>query len=138
MVALGLSLAAVLTATFVPIEGQSEASKSVSEAWLVAPADVHAADVDGLLKRIAGRRLIEPSQGLAAVKDTGAAARLLASLKLQGVVKTGDRLVAYVDVDKQGVSTVGAGDRLLDFVVKDVTPGRVTLTLDGVEVSLGH
>jgi len=136
-VVLGLSLVTVVIAAVIPIGGDHEPVNVVAEEGLGRPV-VSAPDTDGLLREMAGRRLIRPSQALAAVKDSGAASKLLGKLKLQGVVRTADRLIAYVQVDKQGTKTVRTGDKLLDFVVKNVEPGKVTLSLEGVEVSLSH
>ena len=91
-----------------------------------------------LVLRMAGRRLLRPAQVKAAVKDTGTAARLARKLRLQGVVRMGDRLNAYVEIQNQGVRAVGEGDKVLDFVVKRIEPGKITLSLQGVEVVLGH
>ena len=93
-------------------------------------------DVDALLSRTAGRPLVRPPQIQPAVKDTGAAARLVRKLKLQGIIQKGDILVAYIRVGKQGVKTVREGEKVLDFVVKEIKAGRVTLLLEGVQVEL--
>ena len=137
VVVLGLSLATVVIAAVIPIGGDYGPVNVVAEEGL-GQAGMSAPDLDALLREMAGRRLIRPSQGLAAVKDSGAASKLLSKLKLQGVVRTTDRLVAYVQIDKQGTKTVRTGDKLLDFVVKDIESGKVTLSLEGVEVSLTH
>jgi len=91
-----------------------------------------------LLVKMAGKRLIRPSQVQAAVKDTGAAQRLLAKLNLQGVVDMRGNLIAYIGVKGQGVKTVRQGGSVLEFVVKSIEPNRVVLSLQGVEVELTH
>jgi len=137
LVLLGLSLIAVVFASVMPIGGEYRPVNVAAEEGLCGPV-LESPDLDGLLRTMAGRRLIRPSQVLAAVKDSGAASKLLNKLKLQGIVKITDELVAYVQVDSQGTRTVRAGDKLLDFVVKDIGSGQVTLSLEGVEVSLSH
>lgn len=137
VIALGVSLVSVAIAAVIPIGGDCEPVNVAADEGLSRPAGPPP-DLDGLLREMAGRRLIRPSQTLAAVRDSGAAAKLLGKLKLQGVVQIADGLVAYVQVDKQGTKTVRAGEKLLDFVVKDIEPSKVTLSLEGVEVSLSH
>lgn len=88
--------------------------------------------------KVAGSRLIRPGQIQAAVKDTGAAQRLLARLKLQSVVQLGGESVAYVQVADGGVTKVRRGEHLLDFVVEEIAPGNIRLLLDGVEVNLTY
>lgn len=104
----------------------------------IQPLPKDAQDIQGLLGRVAGACPIRPAQTVAAVKDDGAAARLLKKLKLQGVVQMGDAMVAYVQVEKEGVQTVRKGQTLLQFMVEDIEPGKVTLSLQGVVVVLGH
>jgi hypothetical protein len=91
-----------------------------------------------LLVKMAGWRLIKPAQVQAAVKDNGLAQTLLKKLKLQGVIQVGSTLTAYIDVEKQGTQTVKQGEKILDFIVQRIEPGAVTLSLEGVEVTLGH
>ncbi len=95
-------------------------------------------DLARLLDQAAGADLIKPAQIQAAVKDTGAAARLVRQLTLKGVVQIGGELVAYIEVKDQGVKSVNKGQKILEFVVKDMEPGKVVLDLDGVEVQLGQ
>ncbi len=78
------------------------------------------------------------AQVQAAVKDNGLAQTLLKKLKLQGVIQVGSTLTAYIDVEKQGTQTVKQGEKILDFIVQRIEPGAVTLSLEGVEVTLGH
>jgi hypothetical protein len=94
--------------------------------------------VEPLLAKMAGRRLVRPAQVQAAVKDTGAAARLLAKLNLQGVVDIGGELVAYIQVDKRSVKTVRKGEKVLELTVEEIQPGSVKLSLEGVVVELSH
>jgi len=100
--------------------------------------DLAARDTQGLVRQVAGRRLIEPPQIQAAVRDTGAAQRLLKQLTLQGVVNLGGTMVAYIGVRNGNVQTLPEGGKVLQFVVKEIQPGHVTLTLDGVDVMLTH
>ena len=92
----------------------------------------------GWYESLTGSRLIRPAQVQAAVKDTGAAERLLRQLKLQSVVEMDGEATAYVRVDQRGVQTVRAGGRLLDFLVESIRPGEVRLSLDGVVVALHY
>jgi len=94
--------------------------------------------LDPLLSRLSGRRLIRAAEVQAAVKDSGVAQRLLAHLKLQGIVQIQGAYVAYVQVDDTGVRAVRANDSLLDFLVESVEPGVVKLSLEGVHVNLAY
>ncbi len=139
---LGLSLLLVLAAAFWPIQDDAAGSNALDAP---RPAEVglgsepmDALDSQSLLLKMAGRRLIRPAQIQAAVKDTGAAQRLLSKLKLQGVVQMGGDHVAYIQVADRGVQTVRVGSSVLDFMVEAVESGRVKLSLDGVEVELTH
>ena len=134
---LALSIVLVILAVAMPIEANIEVSSIVSERQLQSLPQAKQ-DIKPFLARIAGRYLIKPSQVRAAVKDSGAAQRLVKKLTLQGIVQIGSDLIAYIGVDKQGTKTVRQGEKLLDFVVQDVKPGKVTLTLEGVEVILEH
>lgn len=91
-----------------------------------------------LLKKMAGRRLIRPSQVQAAVKDTGLADRLAKKLKLQGIVQMKGSYVAYIGVEKQGVKSLKEGEKILDFLVESIKGNEVVLSLDGVQVTLQH
>jgi hypothetical protein len=92
-----------------------------------------------LLGKIAGRRhLIRAALVQAAVRDTGAAQKLLATLKLQGVVRVSGQYVAYVSVEKNGTATVHQGDTLSRFIVEKIEPGHLVLSLEGVTVTLNH
>jgi|GEM_PF-1790756 len=104
----------------------------------VPPVPFDTRNIGELHRMMAGRRLIRPTQVQAAVKDTGAAARLAKQLNLQGVIQMGGSLVAYIGVKGQNVKSVKKGGKILSFTVKDIQPGKVVLSLDGVEVELGH
>lgn len=93
-------------------------------------------ELSPLMHQMAGRRLIKPAQIKAAIKDTGVAGRLAKKLKLQGIVQMGGKAVAYVKVEKQGVKSVRQGDKLLEFLVEKIEPGRVILDLDGIQIQL--
>jgi hypothetical protein len=96
-------------------------------------------DVQPLLAKIAGSRLIRGARIQAAVKDSGAAGRLVKRLRLQGVIQAGSGPMAYILVDKDpAAKAVHEGESVLDFVVEKIEPSRVTLSLEGVEVVLGH
>jgi hypothetical protein len=102
------------------------------------PMPAGRADLQPLLVKFAGRTLIRPAQVQAAVKTDGTAERLLKQLKLQGVVRIGDTSVAYIQVEKEGVKAVRAGDAVLEFVVESIEPKKVTLSLQGVKFTLGN
>ena len=108
--------------------GRSRAIVTISD----APTDIKP-----LLWKMAGNSLIRPAQVQAAVKDKGAAQTLAKRLKLQGVVQMAGAFTAYVRIDKN-TQKVSEGDKILEFVVSKIQPGKVTLNLDGVEVILGH
>ena len=134
---LALGCAAMATAAWWPIPEKVSISDSdrASRVPTARPSQVSAAE---LARAVAGRRLVRPSQVRAAVKDTGLAAKLLERLKLQSVVQMRGEPVAYVKVENVGVKSVQGGGRLLDFEVRSVEPGRVVLTLEGVEAVLSH
>lgn len=132
-----LSFIAVIVAILFPIDIDVK-MKGVSKAVEFAPLAASERDMNSLLLNMAGRPLIRPSQIKAAVKDTGAAAQLLKKLKLQGIVKLGNSFVAYIEVEKHSVVTVRRGEKILEFTVKDIEAQKIVLSLEGVEVSLGH
>ena len=132
LVAATAVLAAALLPVDVPTTDPAEGEKGIE------PVAGDERDLAGLLRQAAGSELIRPAQVRAAVKDTGAAGRLAKMLGLQGVVQIEGTFTAYIAVKDQGVKTVREGDKILDFVVKDLEPGRVVLSLDGVEVQLGR
>lgn len=142
LVCCGLAVVAVIASLVIPVDSQEElaAQHSRQEVPQIQLSGVPGAgaDYDGLMVKVAGSRLIRPAQVQAAVKDTGAAQRLLERLKLQSVVSMGGQPVAYLRVNKEGVQSVRAGGRVLDFIVESVKPGEVKLSLDGVVVTLGH
>jgi len=105
-----------------PVRGMAEGPKSV----------------EPLLGKLAGRRLIRPAQVQAAVQDGGVAAKLLKQLTLRGVAQRNGGRAAYVEVEKGGTKVVRKGDTLLGFLVEDVAPGRVSLSLEGVLLELNH
>lgn len=91
-----------------------------------------------LLAQLVSRKLIQPAQVKAAVKDSGAAEKILQKLKLQGVVQLGNEAIAYIQVEKQGTVKVRRQEKILGLEVIRIEPGRVTLSLEGVEVVLCH
>ena len=131
------ALGGVALAALSPITGGPEASVEGRRNAL-QPLPEAKAPIQPLLVKMAGRRLIRASQGQAAVKDSGLAARLAKKLKLQGIVQMRGSLVAYIHVEKQGVKSVRAGDKILDFLVERMEGDRVTLSLEGVHVVLKH
>jgi hypothetical protein len=135
----GLSAASVAAALFWPLGGERP-SEGVMEMEASASTMPVRRDLGEVLEKLSARRtpLICPPQAQAAVKDSGAAARLAKKLKLQGIVQMGSDYVAYIQTDEGTVRTVRRGDTLLEFVVGDVTDASVTLSLEGVEVLLGH
>lgn len=127
----------LLVAVLIPVKPDDE-TVGLSEAGQFRPLPLREYDTGPLLARIAGMRLIRPTQAQAAVKDSGAAKQLAKNLKLHGVVETGGELVAYIQVEKQGVKTVRKGETVLDFTVERIEPAKVLLSLQGVEVWLQH
>lgn len=134
---LGLTVAGLACAVFWPVPVDVDTQVSV-ETRQLRPLPTTSGDIEGLLVKMAGVRLIRPAQVRAAVKDTGLAKRLLKRLKLQGVVDMGGEAVAYIQIEKQGVATVKRGQTIMDFVVEKIEPGKVTLSLQGVVVELSH
>ena len=127
----------VLHAAVRPV-GVSEDSTTVPSRRSLRPLSTPRQDLDPLLRKMAGRRLVRPPQVQAAVKDTGAAKRLLKQLSLEGVVEAGGEFVAYVRIGKSELKTVRNGDVILELLVDTVEPGRITLSLEGVVVYLTH
>ena len=89
-----------------------------------------------LLWKMTGNWLFRRSQVSAAVKDTGAAQRLIRRLELQGISRVGEGMVAYILVDGKRPVTVRRGENVLEFVVSAIEQGKVTLSLQGVEAVL--
>ena len=136
VVVFGLGVIALVAAVVVPISGEAASLRERSR-QLKSPLS-ESQDVQPLLLKMAGVRLIKPSQVQAAVKDSGAAQRLAKKLKLQGVVQMPNGLVAYIKVDNEGVKSVREGGKVLDFVVDRIEPGKVTVSLQAVVVTLEH
>jgi hypothetical protein len=139
-VSMGLLILAVVSlvaSLAMPIQPSPGEWDRLSNAKIAALPDGKQ-NLQPLLAKMAGWRLIKPAQVQAAVKDTGLAQTLLKRLKLQGVVQMGSTLTAYIQVEKQGTQTVKQGGKILDFIVQKVEPGGVTLSLEGVEVTLSH
>ena len=134
-VAVVLAACGLVFALLWPLES-ADGGPQTTEGKRFVPWTSSARDVDAMLVKMAGRPLIRPAQVKAAVKDTGVAARLAKQLRLHGVVEMPDGLVAYIEVATEGVKDVRKGDRILGFDIKDLQPGEVTLTLEGVEVQL--
>ncbi len=131
------AVVAVLAAALGPINTDSPMSTGGGKTRPTIAA-AGTPSIGPLKAQIARRRLIRPPEVKAAVKDSGAAQRLLDQLKLHGVVRMEREYVAYVEVDKRGVRAVRKGEKLLEFIVESVAPGRVVLSLQGVEVILEH
>ncbi len=137
IVLLLLSFIAVVTAAVFPIDTDVK-TRATSEAAEFFPLVASEQNMNSLLLKMAGKPLIRPPQIKAAVKDVGTATQLLKKLKLQGIVKLGNSFVAYIEVDKHGVVTVRRGEKILEFVVKDIGAQAIVLSLEGVEISLSH
>ena len=134
-----LSVLAVAAALVWPVAAAySAAAPARSGAVSSQPAGVQ--DLQTVLDCLTARRrpLVSPAQVQAAVKDTGAAAKLAKKLKFQGIIQVDDGYVAYVQTEEEGLRTLRKGDAILDFVVRDVGADKVVLSLEGVEVMLGH
>jgi hypothetical protein len=134
---LGASLVVLLVMALMPVKAASPEPLR-ARARRTGVAVPQAKDPGPLLERMAGLRLIRPAQVRAAVMDSGAAARMLKKLKLQGVVHTGQTPVAYIKIDGGGTVAARRGDTVLDLVVERIDPGKVTLSLEGVIVELVH
>ena len=133
----GLGLTGLLATTLAPIQDADSAQTGQGIAGHpVVPSGGR--NIESLMASIAERPLIRAPQVQAAVKDSGAAARLAKMLKFQGVVNMGGESVAYINVDKSGVKSVRKGQKILEFVVERIESGGVVLSLDGVEVNLGY
>ncbi len=137
IVSAALGMAALVTACFAPIAGDVNDAVIVDRAELPSISNADSG-IEPLLREMAGRRLIRPSQARAAVKDDGTAERLARKLKLQGVVESEGQYIAYIGIEKAGVRTVRQGEQVLNFSVDKVEPGRVMLSLEGVQIALTH
>jgi len=131
------AVAAVLAAALGPIKTDLPMATDRGKARAGPPAPV-AVNIEPLKAQIARRRLFRSPEIKAAVKDSGAARRLLEQLKLHGVVRISQEYVAYIGVAEGPVRAVRKGQKLLEFTVDDVAPGRVILSLEGIEVILEH
>lgn len=120
-----------------PVKARADAAR-VGKQHKIEAWPEPAQSPDAMLSKMAGKELIRPAQVQAAVKDSGAAKTLAKRLKLQGIVQIGDAYTAYVQVEKEGVKSVRKGDTILEFAVKKVEAGKVTLSLDNVEVDLSQ
>ena len=133
-----LSVALLAAAVFVPIGRTVDASVAAQKALPMLPVMREQEDLQALLARTAGRHLIRPAQVQPAVKDSGNAQLLLKRLKLQGVVEIGSDMTAYIQLDKKEVKSVARGEKVLEFDVESIEPGKVTLSLEAVRVYLVH
>jgi hypothetical protein len=133
------SIAAVFVAlTFwMPMQSPSDSNVPPPRSTATAPAR-ESVDIDALASNVGGRRLVRPSQAIAAVKDNGAAAKLLTHLKLVGTTTEGEKTLAYIMVDKSDMRTVRVGDPILEFRVEEIGADGVHLILDGVAVVLKY
>ncbi len=122
----------------VPVDPEGTQREAKMGATLGPLSSREPRSLDLILGKITERRLIRASQLQAAVKDSGVAKQLAKKLKLQGVVQMGDYLVAYIQVDRGVVKSVRKNEKVLDMIVEQIEPDRVTLSLDGVEVVLTH
>jgi len=138
VVVFATAVALVALAALTPVDTAGDLGNLESRGLDLAAWSESRAEVDPLLRRMAGRRLIRPPEVQAAVKDTGLAGRLIKRLTLEGVVQIGQDFAAYIRVDKKSLETVRQGQNVLDFVVERIEPGKVTLSLQGVEVVLAH
>lgn len=132
-----LGLILLVIAIFWPFRAPEVLAVSVPKDLVQQPAKAPV-NMDALLTKTAGVRLIRPSNALAAVKDNGIAKKLLARMKLQGVTELAGTPVAYIGIEKMGTQTVKVGDSVLDFQVQAISSGQVTLSLDGVVVELKY
>jgi hypothetical protein len=132
-----LSLAAVAAAILTPLPSQEAGGSGQVPQRVPAMQPPHKSWED-LQARIAQevQEMIRPLQGIAAVKDDGAAAKMAARLQLQGIVNMGGQLVAYVSVDKGSAVAIKTGGTILEFSVLRVEERTVTLCREGVQVVL--
>jgi len=132
-----LSLAAVAAAILTPLPSHKAGGSSQAPGRV--PAIHPPPKSSGSLQaRITGQvqEMIRPLQGIAAVKDDGAAAKMASRLQLQGIVNMGGQFVAYVCVDKGSVVAIKTGGTILEFSVLRVEEKTVTLCREGVQVVL--
>ena len=95
-------------------------------------------DIQPLLAKLAGRRLIQPSRFGASPGDDKSMEEMLKKLKLEGIAELGGERVAYIAVDKQPARTFRSGEKVLGFVIDDIADDVVWLVLEGVRAPLGY
>lgn len=135
IVAMGLMIYAAIR----PINTEDEEIMNQAAVRVVSPIDAQRKSIQPLLAAAARRVLVKPAQVHAAVRDSGAAKRLIKRLKLQGVLEVDGAMVAYIHLKDDGLRTVREHDTILEFTVERIDPsGRVSLSLEGVQVELSH
>lgn len=130
-----LAAATLVTVLVMPLAGATSHS---GPSGRLAIKPVEATDYRVLATRLAGATFIRPAQIKAAVRDSGAAQKLLKRLKLQGIVEAGEGRIAYIAIEGMGVQTVRSGEQVLDFTIQDIKANSIVLTLEGVQVELRY
>ncbi|MAE63529.1 MAG: hypothetical protein CMJ18_04595 [Phycisphaeraceae bacterium] len=104
----------------------------------IRPVTPARADVGLLLQKSAGHVLIRPAGGVTGRIDRGLAERRLKELTLVGVVRHGGEQIAYVKVAGGQTARLRVDDEIAGFYVVAIERDGVRLSLNGVEVPLGH
>jgi len=132
-----LSLAVVAAAILTPLPNQETGASGQAPQRVPAiqPSRRSWGDLQARIARQV-QEMIRPLQGIAAVKDDGAAAKMASRLQLQGIVNMGGQFIAYVSVDKGPVVAIKTGGTILEFSVLRVGERTVTLCREGVQVVL--
>jgi len=113
-------------------------SQEIAAETRVKDLKVARVDVNQLAGRLTGRGLLSPGRFKPTVQEEDTAQKLAERFKLQGVARIGNDMVAYVRIENQGVRAVRRGQRLMEFEVQAVEPGRLILSLNGSEVELAR
>lgn len=129
----GLSAVGVVLAGVWPMP-RGESGMQVAQR--LDAVDQQRADAATLAGEISGRKLLEPAEVQAAVRDSGLAEEMLGKLRLNAIVKVRGKSKAYIMVEEQGVKLVEQGDKVLEFEVQEIGDDHVELTLQGVRVML--
>ena len=120
-----------------PIGSTPGVSSSASRSPL-PPIPQKTRSIESLLIQCGTKELIRATRVQAAVKDTGVAKELAKRLKLEGVIELDGQYVAYIKRDKSPSISLREQDTILDFTVRAVKPGRVVLSIDGIDVVLSQ
>ena len=96
------------------------------------------ASLEACLRQVKIRDLFKPSIPVPSENRMGksTAQELADRLQFVGIVREADGLAALVFIPNRGPGTFHVGDRVAEFILKDVKPDRLVLELGDEEVTL--